>query len=577
MREKGHSSTFTRKIRRSRSENYRAILYKMADNSHGWNCFGCNGKVTVGQSQRSWMWFRIGAYLFLILALFAIPKELYEKWNRLTPDERLMYFGFYAAEIGITVLLVFPFRRCCQKIFKRKRIIFWSKSSTVSLKSALANLQRYILTEEKAKEIEREATSSIKVISQHISNSFQGNQIKFSLTGGFAEGYGVPLWSKWLLIEGEEKLDKSHALISDFDFMFELENIFAGYDPSDDVDFLITTRDCQLGFTKLMVHNQDSGSRFGCDGEYLSAKFVKQKIYTSVLETDMEIYPGFKNYLPLCCLRSSNEHYVETKISGPAIKLKICNTGVSHQDVLHTGKHSFSDIRMNSKYQPETNHLLADITFSIWCKEFPRSSNFNKRNDRRWPKPEDVERIVNMGCHLVPKSQEENDTKELTWRFSFSKAEVELSKLINYTARKCFLALKVISKDHLSFTCSRLSSYHLKTIFLNMVEETGLEAWTEENIETMFRSLLGEVKSAIDSKRCQHFWIPEINLFEDIPDRKLFSLSKIFDKVLENPAPYIQHKKKVDDNQSRDVCVDLEDVEMIGNNLTEPLIPRSAR
>ena len=37
-----------------------------------------------------------------------------------------------------------------------------------------------------------------------------------------------------------------------------------------------------------------------------------------------------------------------------------------------------------------------------------------------------------------------------------------------------------------------------------------------------------------------HFWIPQINLFQDLPPHKLRSLSKVLDKVIQNPSPYIQ-------------------------------------
>ena len=514
----------------------------MPDNSRkygGRTPCGCTFRgTTVGESQRTWLVCRVTTYFMLLLSLGVIPWVLEHYWDNWTTTGRVMTICLYILQISVTFAPVFPIKRCCQKILKRKRLVFRPKSSTVSLRSALTNLKAYILTSEKAKKIEQQATGRMDVISEHISESFHGNPIKFSLTGGFAEGYGVPLSSKWITIEGD--IDNNHALISDFDFMFELDDIFAGYNPSENVDFLITTKDCQLGYAKLMVHNPRVGSKFGCDGEYLSAKLVKRKIYKSVSETDMSIYPGFKSYIPMCCLRSSNKHFVKIKISGPAIKLKV---GSSEESKTYLVGVNNNNLTANAQGKLETNHFLADITFSIWYKEFPQISNFDSRTDRRWPSPEDVDRIVNMGCHLVPKSQEEKDKKELTWRFSFSKAEVELSKLINDTARKCFLALKIILKDHLSFTCSRISSYHFKTIFLNMVEETGLEAWTEENIEIMLKSLLNKVKNAVDSRICRHFWIPEINLFEEIPDEKLDSVSKILDKILENPAPYIQHRK----------------------------------
>lgn len=61
--------------------------------------------------------------------------------------------------------------------------------------------------------------------------------------------------------------------------------------------------------------------------------------------------------------------------------------------------------------------------------------------------------------------------------------EVELSKLVPDTARKCFLALKVILKDHLQPILPGLSSYHMKTIFYNTLEKKPESFWVDENID----------------------------------------------------------------------------------------------
>ena len=93
-----------------------------------------------------------------------------------------------------------------------------------------------------------------------------------------------------------------------------------------------------------------------------------------------------------------------------------------------------------------------DLTYCLQCKEWPHLSDWPSRPNRLWPSKEDIERVKNLGCHLVPKSQP-NDKQGVTWRFSFVKAEVELSKLISLTARRCFIALKVIGKDFLYPYC----------------------------------------------------------------------------------------------------------------------------
>lgn len=120
-------------------------------------------------------------------------------------------------------------------------------------------------------------------------------------------------------------------------------------------------------------------------------------------------------------------------------------------------KETWSCSKIRVKHRVVKQSFLVDITFSIKCKEWPESSDWPMRN-RQWPKQVDAQRIVNeIGCHLVPKSPLD-DKKGIHWRYSFSKAEVELSKLVPPAARKCFIVLKIISKDYIQPTCKELTS-----------------------------------------------------------------------------------------------------------------------
>ena len=118
----------------------------------------------------------------------------------------------------------------------------------------------------------------------------------------------------------------------------------------------------------------------------------------------------------------------------------------------------------------------------------PTLSNWQTRN-KKGPQQEDVERTILGGIHLVPLSQK-GDKTELTWRISFSKAEVELSQLISEVACTCFVALKIIIKDYLSVNCRHQNSCHLKTMLLRHIEETGLVFWCEKNLKELLSYLV---------------------------------------------------------------------------------------
>ncbi|XP_066923004.1 cyclic GMP-AMP synthase-like receptor 1 [Clytia hemisphaerica] len=177
------------------------------------------------------------------------------------------------------------------------------------------------------------------------------------------------------------------------------------------------------------------------------------------------------------------------------------------------------------------------MTFSIKAKKWPTNSDWLTRT-RKWPCSDLVEKIVQEGFHLVPKSHPK-DKKETTWRFSFSKAEVTLLNEIQPTARKCFVCLKIIVKDFLIPCSNKLSTYYFKSIFMHVLEKTEPSYWREDDIEECFYWLFKHVTEAVQSKQCPHFWLNGINFFEELTDRDMNKLLKMLNKIKQNPSAYI--------------------------------------
>lgn len=165
--------------------------------------------------------------------------------------------------------------------------------------------------------------------------------------------------------------------------------------------------------------------------------------------------------------------------------------------------------------------------FIIW----PRSS-------KKWPGNDIVQKIITEGFHFVPKSHDEDNT-DTTWRFSFSKPEVTLLNSISSTVRNCFITFKLIVKDFLKPCCDKLRTYYFKTIFMHVLENTEPEFWKEDSTEQCFYYLLENVIEAIRIKNCPHFWLSDINLFEELTERDVNKLMKLLDKIKVNPIRYI--------------------------------------
>ena len=297
------------------------------------------------------------------------------------------------------------------------------------------------------------------------------------------------------------------ALDTDLDVMFfPLVNkaCFSGQE-NILVEPLVTESEGFTGYAQLTYLTTDFKR------EFVSSKHTRRTARDAIENTRIVNLPGVGT--PCCCGMIGRTPNMRLDFRGPAIKLHIAN------------------------------FFEADITLCVYCPEWPPMSDWPSRQ-RYWPSVVDAQRIMSLGCHLVAKPAP-SDKDETSWRFSFSLAELELSKFIPDTARKCFLALKIILKDHLQPVSSGITSYHIKTIFLNTLEKVPVGFWVEENIEECFLTLLAGLRDALMSMNCPHHWFSYVNLFDTegpcscIQANSFQRLAKKVQRILNNPAPFI--------------------------------------
>eukprot|EP00111_Clytia_hemisphaerica_P016766 TCONS_00049728-protein len=320
------------------------------------------------------------------------------------------------------------------------------------------------------------------------------------LTGSVAERFSVPLSSVDGKYWGMTRFNAHdrHAILSDHDFLIEYASVRASFNHGCDIRIETQSVNLNPGFVKL----HDSS------GSVISAKEVKTRIQEAVMKIDIRVIDGFDSFESRPYGAFPNTFivggYSSISQKGPAICL--------NYHIL------------------EKQFFYADLTFGIPCPgEWPFSSNWPVRT-RKWPPSADVHRIVDMGFHFVPKSQV-TDMEGVTWRYSFSLAEVELSRLISPVARKCFIALKIIGKDFLKQCCKNFKSYHMKTIFMYTLENTDPARWNDNHIETLFDMCLNDVINAVKIKNCPHFWIQDVNLFDNLTNEDFSKLENILMKI----------------------------------------------
>ena len=393
-----------------------------------------------------------------------------------------------------------------------RRRCFFQRNSTKSLEELLLQAERVVLANWTT--IEQSGKFYLKDFCRLLEKRFKDQKTELFLAGSAGEQLGKPICS--------DLHNFTTVLMTDFDYMVYLKDTFAVRNIDKDSKIYIQTRDKDIlpGYAKL-CEMPNSPSMFPTlENGVLGAGCLMKELYEILGNTDISFYPGFQHYTCHCIPAGQ---FIDFKQNDPALSVKIKTFSGEKIDYLTAS----------------TNGFLADIVFSIFCPEWPEVSDWLTRTEKNWPIASDIEKITRNGCHVIPKSQP-NDKKKITWRFSFSYAEVQLSKLINPVARKCFLGLKIIAKKYLQPMCKEFKSYHIKTILYYTLEKTQLTFWKEENIKRCFQRLLDELLHTLHKRHCPHFWISNINLYNGIKKNSLKTLHRKVLNIRGNPATYVK-------------------------------------
>ena len=181
-----------------------------------------------------------------------------------------------------------------------------------------------------------------------------------------------------------------------------------------------------------------------------------------------------------------------------------------------------------------------DLVPALRSRGWPKASRDWLERERKWPSVEMVTKIIDEGYHLVVKSPKYSEIPECDFRISFSHAEYLLSQEINDIQRECYRCLKKLHRAYLSSPAG-LVSFHLKNLFLQTIEETGAEMWTEDKRAECMMKLLENLLKALKDKDLRHFFARSYNLFGvdyfENPEN-LASLAEVVENIMESPAEF---------------------------------------
>jgi tetratricopeptide (TPR) repeat protein len=140
------------------------------------------------------------------------------------------------------------------------------------------------------------------------------------------------------------------------------------------------------------------------------------------------------------------------------------------------------------------------------------------RPNTSWPSSELKSKIIDHGILFVPIGCKGSKNEDIEWRLSFSVGEKLLIYSFTHVQLICYALMKILLKDVIDSDndCKGLlCSYYIKNIIFWVSEELPLSLWQPENLIYCFMSCFERLLYCVEYSMCPHYFIPEINMFEN--------------------------------------------------------------
>ena len=208
-------------------------------------------------------------------------------------------------------------------------------------------------------------------------------------------------------------------------------------------------------------------------------------------------------------------------------------------------EHSIKEAANATNFEKSSDHQTGgvDIVPAFKAPGWPMVAQEWMRRQRKWPSQKVIDQILQEGFHLVVKAPKHGGNLECDFRISFANAEFLLSRELNEVQRECYRCLKKFHRAYLSTKPKSLVSFHLKNLFLQTVEETGAEMWTQSKRVECMMKLFRNLLEALRKRDLRHFFVRSYNLFsvDYIEDLNILEpLVEICEKINENPMQFVR-------------------------------------
>ena len=167
----------------------------------------------------------------------------------------------------------------------------------------------------------------------------------------------------------------------------------------------------------------------------------------------------------------------------------------------------------------------SDTVFALSSIDWPDCARewLSRKRIYGWPSKELIKQCKSLGFIVVSTCHPASDEKPSQWRISFSHQERLLVTQFNSVQLKCYILLKIIKKEFIKQYIKEdtLTSYHLKTCMLYILENTPSELWVPENLVGCLIMCLRQIHLWIRDEKIPNYFIPEENMLDRITKPEL--------------------------------------------------------
>lgn len=142
----------------------------------------------------------------------------------------------------------------------------------------------------------------------------------------------------------------------------------------------------------------------------------------------------------------------------------------------------------------------------------------------RWPRPSQVETVVNQGCELITDGARNRGRKskhsKLEWQLCFNSAHETLLMSLSEHHLQALIWARLIFRYVLE-PIGVLSYQHLETVFFYMIEENYLN-WQAASLGEQIKAIFERLYACTSKRKLPHFFIHKRNMLQTKASRDLF-------------------------------------------------------